>query len=385
MYNNLKIIFFSPVNWDLLQLYGYRKTAGAMFKQMCNQSQVDIIYYVQHEKRWGFSVKKKVIDANLTLIGLPIGFPFERFKSIRVINRYIQAALLKKSTKDTSANENLIYWFYDWFDIEIIDKMLPALTVMELTDSAEQFHAMNPRIISRLQSVKKKVASKVDVVFTVSPALTEEVPIGKCRVETMYNGIDSDFIQIAQKSHPEPEFYRNIQSFRILIVGTNWSLNYRLDHKLLKEVTQYLPNWNLIIIGCENILNKELNSLNKLDNVHLTGMKKQNDLIPYIQHAQICAVPYKQTHIPKRDPLKVYEYIACKKPVILTGDKVRPEFEPFVKRALDSDSFVKACLHFNRHNPFDNSKGFIEELYKMSWEKRFEKCMKIIFGLENMN
>ena len=133
------IFFFSPLGWAGLQRDGYRKTAGAMFKSLWGRSDVKRLWYVQTDRRWGLQVRRQRVDEKVEVIGLPIGLPYERFAPVRAINRATQARLLIKVARlNDESLETPIYWFYDWLAIELVRRLPKALTVMEVTDSAEQ-------------------------------------------------------------------------------------------------------------------------------------------------------------------------------------------------------------------------------------------------------
>lgn len=366
------IVFFAPLPWAELQQHGYRKTAGFMFQQFRERSEIERLWYVQQDRRWGVQVEDWRVDDKVEVVGLPIGLPYERFDIIRGINRRLQANLLQSHLKG-----DLIYWFYDWLHIELIRHLPPALTVMELTDSFYQFHKRSPKLLRRFSRLREDVKRLVDVHFVVNELLVDEVNDGSGRVEVMPNGISETFLELAGKSHPEPEELRGIAHPRLMVIGTQWSLNYRVDHQLLQEVLSHLPDWQLILIGCEEVISAGLKELISLPQTHLLGMLAQEQLVAFIQHADVCTVPYVQEAEPKRDALKTYEYLACGKPVVVSVDRVMPALEQFVWRGDRVETFVDACRRLidDKTIDFERARSILRG---MTWQKRADKCLEIV-------
>ena len=374
----MKIVFLSPLSWSELQRNGYRKTAGAMFKALWNRADVSKLWYVQMDRRWDWQINRQCVDTKVEVLGLPIGLPYERFATIRYVNRTLQARLLSDVVHlGDSSQDTRVYWFYDWLGVELVRQLPRAMTVMEITDSAEQFYAHSLSNLNQLPALRQQVQENVNIVFPVTSTLAEELQGGHCKVEVAPNGISSDFLQLAYISHPEPEELGGLDHPRLCIIGTQWSLNYRVDHTLLLEVLRELADWCLVLIGCERIETDGLRKLAAMPQVRIVKMVTQERLVSFIQHSDVCAVPYIQG--PARgDALKTYEYLACGKPVILTADEVIPELQPFVRRATDAKTFAQVCRELIAPN-FNLSSGDVREiLQNMTWDRRAERCLAII-------
>jgi glycosyltransferase involved in cell wall biosynthesis len=376
--NKLEIVFFSPISWLELQKNGYRKTAGAMFQALWDCEDVQKIKMIEHTNKWGFRIERKNIDNKVEIIGLPIGLPFERFIWIMSINRMIQSWLLLKVLRHTnSTNRKIVYWFYDWINIELIQRLPSELTVMEITDSAEQYFSNSIDMLKRIPILKRQVIDNVDIIFLVNEGLLEEISDGKCHIEILPNGISKKFLEIASIPHIEPEELKGCTRPRICVVGTQWSLNYRVNHELLIDVLSELKDWNLVLVGCESIESTGLHRLVEMPQVRILNMVHQNKIISIIQHCDVCAVPYVRGPV-KRDALKTYEYLACGKSVILTEDNVLPRLQPLIYKANDATDFAQACSEIISDNKNKYSMEARRILKEMTWDLRVERCLKII-------
>lgn len=354
-----------------------------MFKALHDATSVHELLYVQTDRRWGLRFDADQVDERTCKVGIPIGLPYERFEPIRTVNRRLQARGLRRYL---SSDVPTIVWFYDWLAAELAQFIPADLRVMELTDSAEQFFQDSPVMLKRLPVLRKIVAETVDVVFAVSPALADEVRELPCRVEVLLNGISAAFLAEAATLQPQPDELATIPHPRLLVVGTGWSMNSRVDHTLLLGVLEALPEWHVVLVGCESVSSKGLRTLVAHPRVTALPLVQQRRLPAFIQHADVCAVPYVEG--PARgDALKVYEYLACGKPVILTADRVRAEFECFVHYAPTPKAFAAACIAaLNGGNGVD-AVAVRSVLSEHTWERRAERALTVceeMMGLQGV-
>lgn len=369
----LRIVQFAPLDWEELLRSGFRKTSGAMFKALHDATSVHELLYVQSDRRWGLHFETEQVDERTRKLGLPIGLPYERFDPIRTVNRRLQARGLLRYL---SPNVPTVVWFYDWLAAELAQFIPADLRVMELTDSASQFFKESPAMLKRLPVLREIVANTVDIVFAVSPELAREVESVPCRVEVLPNGISSTFLADAATLQPEPDELVAVPHPRLLVVGTGWSLNHRVDHELLLAALDLLPDWHLVLVGCEKISTKGLRALAAHRRVTALPLVHQQRLPAFIQHADVCSVPYVQDPA-RRDVLKAYEYLACGKPVVLTADRVRDEFERFVHYASTAEKFAAACEASLNGGHGTNLAAIQKMLSAQTWERRADRALAV--------
>jgi glycosyltransferase involved in cell wall biosynthesis len=375
------ILHFAPISWSELQRNGYRKTSGAMLKSLWDRADVEHIWYIQHDHRWGIKVKTENVNEKLTVIRLPIGLPYERFPAIRWFNRQMQAFLIKQIISQNTKSEKLIYWFYDWWNVELISRLPRTCTVMEITDLASHFVSPNTVQEKHLNLAKHLALKIVDYFFPVSAALKSECLGAHGKVTVLSNGIASEFLEQAGKPQAEPAELHGIPRPRLCVVSTGWPLNYRLDHGLLMQVLEMLTDWQLVLIGCERIESPALRELVQHPRVQTIGLIPLARLAAYIQHCDVCAAPYPQDVARAGDSLKVYEYLACGKPVVLSCPQGNPHLQKRLRFAFQARQFAKACQEL-LNSSFEQGDELNAALKNMTWEKRAQACLSIINGSE---
>lgn len=371
--DKIRIVFFGPVPWKDIEKVGFRKTSGAMCKALLDRSDVEHIFYVQVERRWGLKIRVQNIDNRLTVVGLPIGMPYERLTQIRFINRWLQGSLLQSVIRSYAPQ---IYWFYDWWNAELISQLPRAFTVMEITDIASQF-VSSERARHHLFQARRLALRCVDLFIPVSVPLAAECQEAQSRTVVLPNGLSREFLTLGRSSQPEPKIIQQIPHPRLCLVSTPWSFNHRVDHQLLLEALRLSPDWNLILIGCEQAEAPGLKSLLSCPRVQSIGMIPVNSLPAYIQHCDLGIVAYSKNAEQSGDRLKIYEYLACGKPVVLTVNEGNPKLLPFLRYADTPISFVRACNDIIA-TPFRPGEKLYRILNEMTWDHRVATAMKVI-------
>lgn len=382
----LQVVFFSPLPWDELQKNGYRKTCGAMFKALRERSDVTRIWLVEFERSWGFHLRRQSVDEKVEVLGLPICLPFERFAPIRYFNRGLQAWLLTRFLQSERNIGLLVYWFYDWWPIEWVARLPIGVRVMEITDAVEQFVPQETPFIKRLNTIRQQALRSVDLNVVVTPTLADDIK-GALGITRVYpNAIDPDFLQLASIPQEEPADLQGLPRPRLCVVGTGWSLNYRTDHELLNNVLRLLPDWHLVLVGCEYVRSPGLVNLTNSKNVIAIKLVPRNRLIAYLQHCDVTAIPYLNTEQRKSigNTIKILDYLCCQKPVVSTTQEDNPLLQPYIHFAPDSFSFASACrMIASSITPIDLDR-LNKVLIQMTWDRRVEQCVETIYTIDSI-
>src|SRR5208283_729816 len=154
----------------------------------------------------------------------------------------------------------------------------------------------------------------VDQVFVHSPAMMERK--GALNLETQFapNGVDyrkysTTTLEAAElQSVPKPR------------IGYTGNLKGVLDWRLLLELSRMHSEWSFVFVGrmlpqLEVMEVRE--ELSHRPNIYLLG-PRPSELIPsYVQHFDVCIMPYKVDDYTKYIyPLKLHEYLASGNPVV---------------------------------------------------------------------
>jgi glycosyltransferase involved in cell wall biosynthesis len=155
---------------------------------------------------------------------------------------------------------------------------------------------------------------RVNHVFIHSPRLLQKK--GGINVNTTCapNGVDySEYSTVKA----EPADLAGIPHPRVGYVGV---VKAQLDLDLLLTLAERHPEWQFVIVGPRGFLDTKANVLDKmgaLPNVHLLGNRPVPELPAYVQHLDVCTMPYEITDYTNFIyPLKLHEYLATGRPTI---------------------------------------------------------------------
>ena len=140
--------------------------------------------------------------------------------------------------------------------------------------------------------------------------------------------------------YAEPSDLALIPHPRIGYVG--FLTGERLDINLLEQLALAKNEWQIVLIGPEEVLFQRSN-LHNLKNVHFLGSKMPNQLPLYIQHLDVCINPQLINALTIGNyPRKIDEYLAMGKPTVATDTPAMKMFLPHVELAIGVDEYQKA-------------------------------------------
>ena len=249
------------------------------------------------------------------------------------------------------------------------------------------------RILRRITySLEKKEYSHVNKILALTPKMAEYVinlGADKNNVELLLLGVDTERFN----PNVETEMLREKLGFNqndkvIVFIGTLFDFSGVDQYvgqfpKVLKEV----PEAKLVIVGGgflfeklkQIIANLELN-----DNVILTGFQPFELMSQYINLADVCINPF-QINNATRDitPCKIYQYLACAKPVLATpleGMKSLLPNEDYGVVYSDIDEFGQNTVSLLKDDGYARSVGWNGCQYCVENNERYE----IVHRLENI-
>jgi hypothetical protein len=184
-----------------------------------------------------------------------------------------------------------------------------------------------------------------------------------------YNGISSEILNF---NFPTKTVIP--QKRRILFIGS-CSIWHGLDDLIFSWNNANIVDWELIIVGSEN--------MKIVNNIQWLGKLYNTDLLEVINNVDAFILPLKDVRVSPGSPLKLYEYLAYKKP-ILTIDKLGYGSEVIKYNAgvvgdifnpKELNSLLTVMDEGLKNNKFYDSLSFFQEI---SWDSRILKWSKWI-------
>lgn len=228
-----------------------------------------------------------------------------------------------------------------------------------------------------------KESGCASLVLCVSKKLYDEMLeyYPKERVLLVPNGVDYDHFQIKKDKKNLPKDLKEIVEKKQPIIGYYGAMANWLDYELINNTAKNRPEWSFVFIGVD--YNGGLKKLNQsLPNIYFLGTKDYKELPKYGVWFDITLIPFTKGEIAKStSPLKMYEYMAMRKPIVATEDLIEchgydgvfisknkiNDFEQKITQAIKSindQKIIKALDKYARNN---------------TWQKRAELIAKKIF------
>jgi GT2 family glycosyltransferase len=230
--------------------------------------------------------------------------------------------------------QNPAVWTQDPRAADLLDDLPVGELVYDLTDDWAAFET-DPARRAAVQGRIKSLAARAEVVFACSRPLENGARAWSSRVHYLPNGVDP-----AGDTEPAPADLRSLQRPRLGYVGTLHSS--RLDVELLAVAAELRPAWSFVLVGPDQLEERDRERLGSLANVHYLGQCPHDHVQRYLEAMDVCLIPHHVTEFTRSlDPLKLYEYLAGGRPVIATPVDNAPDLQAFIATAATPQELVE--------------------------------------------
>jgi len=163
------------------------------------------------------------------------------------------------------------------------------------------------------KSVADYACQVADLITISHPELTRNLPENLKKPLVSTNGIDLS-LWCSQRAHQEkpPDIFQG--EITIGFWGTFWG--DCIDWGLIRFLAARNPDWQINLIADRKYLNIDSTSLPP--NIHLLGFKPTPLLPAYLDHFDVCLIPFRQDmpFAKYANPIKALEYLSGCKPVV---------------------------------------------------------------------
>ncbi len=216
------------------------------------------------------------------------------------------------------------------------------------------------------------------LVLTTAQKLYDEMILRfpKERVLLNKNGVNID--DFCKDKLVTPEDMKPILEQNKPIIGYYGAIASWLDYNILNKLSEQRPDYNFVYIGCD--YNEGLACLEKRDNVFYLGPKDYKELSNYSRNFDVAMIPFKEGEIAKStSPLKLFEYMAAKKPVVCTKDLLECYGYEGVLISQNADEFLEnidKAIELSKDVNIQNQ--LFEYAKQNTWEQRAKSIVEKI-------
>lgn len=329
--------------------------------------------------------KKEKINSNLSLF-TPIVFlpyhprlPLPVFlkKMLNITNNLLISFQVNRALKIT----NPILWLSMLHPEGLTNRFDHKLVCVLCYDEVSHSPIFTKKQQQLIREFEEKLLKKADLVFCTSNELYKNKVKINQNSHFIPNAIESDFIDKTIGNNTYVDI-NNIPKPRIGYIG---KINIRLDFELIHNIAKNKPEWHWIFIGpVEFSADKKLmNKLKYFKNTHFIGEIPHFEIPKYLKYLDVLTIPFVLDEYTKNmNPLKLYQYLACGKPIVSTNLPEVAEFSrqhpDILKIADNKEKFIEYIeLSLKEKNPELIQKR-INLAKNNTWNKRTEVISNII-------
>ncbi len=180
-------------------------------------------------------------------------------------------------------------------------------------------------IYSALEGRLFKLADKIiTVTENLRDYLVKEYNLPAPKIEVIPNGTNVEMFHPMDKERCRERVDISLQSIVLCFVGSlrPWH-GVENTIEMLPELIKHISNVKLLIVGDGPLmknLKKRVTALSLDERVVFTGKIKREKVPFYINSADVCLAPFnlERNRITGLSPMKIFDYMACAKPIITT-------------------------------------------------------------------
>lgn len=222
----------------------------------------------------------------------------------------------------------------------------PSASIRFIYDYVDEIEAFPG---NRLQVAldHEQLVRKATLVVTTAERLYQQVLPTRPDALLCPNGVDIDhFIKVRAQGTPLPDDLIPILKIGKPIIGYYGALARWFDYDLLKAVAQKRPDLSFVLIGPDYDHSISPSGLLRIENVYWLGVKPY-DLIPdYLHYFDVATIPFQLNEIThSTSPLKLFEYLAGAKPVVITAMHESMRYEGIL--VADGVTAQQRCDNFS--------------------------------------
>lgn len=217
---------------------------------------------------------------------------------------------------------------------------------------------------------EQRLIKEADKVFITSKDLIEKKSTLRDDLVYLPNGVELNNFQ--REKYIMPDEFRNVNNKKCIFVG---ALHDWIDVDLIKYCCKKLNAIEFYFIGP---VDTDLSLLNGINNIHLLGKRKYDDIPNYLYYSDASIIPFKVNNLTNSiTPVKLYEYMSVGLNVVTTNFKEMNYIKSPAYIAKSYDEFCDYLLQAIENKDINKEKN-IQFSKENTWDKRFEVIKKYL-------
>jgi glycosyltransferase involved in cell wall biosynthesis len=174
-------------------------------------------------------------------------------------------------------------------------------------------------VAEQVRGDHRQLLKTAHLVLATAHNLVEEARQVRHDVHRVPNGVDYGHFTAASKPGPTPSDMAAITVLGKPVAGYYGAFGNWFDYSLYRDVARRLPDISFVLIGPDEKQHLASSGLLDLPNVYWLGGKDYADLPAYLRCFDVATIPFVLNELTQAtSPVKLFEYMAGRKPVVAT-------------------------------------------------------------------
>lgn len=276
--------------------------------------------------------------------------------------------------------KNIVFWSYNPMFVEFIGKLNEKLFVFDTVDNwAEHDGYLKLLSKKKLLDNYRRIAEKANLIFTVSHELADFYQKYN-RTSDVYwvpNGVDFTHFNDAEKIKKD----NALSKITAPIIGYLGTIECRVDFDLIAKIAAAHRGKIIALCGpvWPSVKNELKQKLSKYKNIILTGRVKYDDAPSYLNRFDVAIIPHKiNEFIKSTNPMKMYDYLACGKPIVSTKGAGVDMFADYIYATNEPSEFIQFIDNALAQDSAEKQNQRRLIVKEHSWKTRVNEMTRLI-------
>jgi hypothetical protein len=309
----------------------------------------------------------RTTEEGITVFSPPT-VPFYGSAVARRANRMLLSAQVNTLAKRCGLTRPIL-WLAIPTAVEMIGRLGESLVVYLVSDKYDantMDHATDPMLI---KSLHERALEAADIILYSGHKMFSEATRSRERSFLLEQAVDFDhFSQAASGELMVPPELARIPHPRLGYFGAIEP--WLIDQQLIKRAVRERPDWHWVFIGNRA---RQL-EIDDLLNVHLLPAVSYRELPRYAAGFDVCVLPWDVQNLWTRytAPLKVREYLATGKPVVISQLAEFENMRSVIRMAGNHDQFLTHVEEALEEQPNGHASARQNSVATETWDSRVE-------------
>lgn len=263
----------------------------------------------------------------------PLAVPIHSSDAVRLVNRLAVGVQLRRAVP-TLRRARLVSWISlpNWTTLDVTRSLAPETVVYY---AGEEYAAV-PHADPSIRKSEREVLRRADLVFATSRRL--QLLCERAGRSAILAPVAVDVDAFAGAAAGQLERPHELRDLPGKIIGYLGGMNHKVEISLMTAVVDAFPNDSIVVLGSVEDPGAKLAVR---PNLHVLGERAYQDVPPFLQHFDVCLIPYKLSAFNDSvSPAKLIDYLAAGRPVVSTPMAEVLPFRDVVRLAKTPAEFV---------------------------------------------